>query len=314
MKNILLFACLLSLIGCKPETTSLYGYVEGDYLYIAPTTGGVLDTLWVERGEHVKKGQALFALEDMELKANVAAAKAQVAQAQANLNNLLKGKRPEEIDVILKQRDEARATLKNAKDEYERGKVLIKTNTISTSERDRLETVYLTAKAHLDTLNAELKVANLAARQDEIDAAVAARDVANQRLIEVQQQLEDSAPTAPDDSYVENTFYRKGEFVAAGKAVVVLLPPQNVKIRFFIPQERLPDVRHGLPITVSCDGCKTTIPAKISFISSQAEYTPPIIFSNESREKLVYMIEARPDTPDMQLHPGQPVDIRLGDM
>lgn len=117
---------------------------------------------------------------------------------------------------------------------------------------------------------------------------------------------------APADAQVHDTLYRQGEFVVAGNPVVVLLPPENLKVRFFVPQERLPQIKVGQTISISCDGANRAIKAAINYISTQVEYTPPVIYSRETRVNLVFMIEAKISPPDAAgVRPGQPADVRL---
>jgi len=106
--------------------------------------------------------------------------------------------------------------------------------------------------------------------------------------------------------------YRVGEWVPAGSPVVSLLPPGNIKVRFFVPETVVGALKVGQQATLRCDGCGDPIPVHIDYVSNQAEYTPPVIYSRESRSKLVYMVEARP-TPEAatRLHPGQPVEATL---
>jgi len=111
---------------------------------------------------------------------------------------------------------------------------------------------------------------------------------------------------------VVDTLYNRGEWVQAGAPVISLLPPENIKLRFFIPQQQLGQVKVGQPVQVSCDGCAAPIAANISFISPQAEYTAPLIYSKENRATLVFLVEARPAPADaVKLHPGQPVEVKL---
>ena len=118
--------------------------------------------------------------------------------------------------------------------------------------------------------------------------------------------------TAPVTARVQDTFFVEGEWVPAGRPVASLLPPGNVKIRFYVPQGILGSLSPGKDVEVRCDGCPEAIAAKISFISSQAEYTPPVLYSKDSRGKLVFLVEARPAPADAaRLRPGQPVDVRL---
>ena len=124
-------------------------------------------------------------------------------------------------------------------------------------------------------------------------------------------QKTQSTPAAGDVTDVQ---YREGEFVPAGSPVVSLLPPANIKARFFVPEAKLGMVRLGAAVTIRCDGCGDPIPAKITFIARESEYTAPIIYSKENRASLVFMIEAKPAPADAtKLHPGQPLELRLAD-
>ena len=111
---------------------------------------------------------------------------------------------------------------------------------------------------------------------------------------------------------MQQIYYRPGELVPAGRPVVSLLPPGNIKVRFFVPETELPRIALGEPVSIHCDGCKAEVPAKVTFISRSSEFTPPVIYSLDERSKLVFLIEARTETPG-ELRVGQPVDVRLGE-
>jgi HlyD family secretion protein len=115
---------------------------------------------------------------------------------------------------------------------------------------------------------------------------------------------------SPAEGTIQQVYYRPGETVTAGKPVVALLPPQNLKLRFFAPEPLLPEIKYGETVTVSCDGCEKGLTAKVSFIARSAEFTPPVIYSLDERAKLVYLIEARPDQPE-KFRVGQPVTVTL---
>ncbi len=117
---------------------------------------------------------------------------------------------------------------------------------------------------------------------------------------------------SPVTGSVQQIYYRPGEVVPAGRPVVSLLPPGNIKVRFFVPETVLPKIALGDAVTIRCDGCKADVTAKVSFISRTSEFTPPVIYSLEERSKLVFLIEARTDTP-ADLRVGQPVDVRLAE-
>ncbi len=155
--------------------------------------------------------------------------------------------------------------------------------------------------------------------QEELDTTRSQRD-ADAAQVAAQQAALDKAKWsfdqkqqfAPANAMVHDTLYRQGEWVAAGNPVAVLLPPENLKVRFFVPQEMLPRIKVGETVSIHCDGATREFKAVVNYISSQAEYTPPVIYSRESRASIVFMIEAKislADAPDVR--PGQPVDVTL---
>ena len=144
----------------------------------------------------------------------------------------------------------------------------------------------------------------------EFDAAQASLIEAEARLNSVQTKLARRAVVSPASGTIQQVYFRPGEVVAAGRPVVSLLPPGNMKLRFFVPQAMLPEIRLGDAVKVKCDACAPDIYARVSFISDTAEYTPPVIYSLEERSKLVFLVEARPDRPDA-LRVGQPARVNL---
>ena len=311
LKFLLAALLLLPLCACNDDDSRINGYVEGEFLRIAPTTGGVLQDLSVQRGDAVKPGQSLFAIDLTALTTQRDADKALLDEAQSKWADLTKGQRPEEIEVITQQRAQAAADLENARKEYDRTSVLAQQTAASIAQRDAAKAAFEHAQARVAELDADLKVAVLGGREDQIAAAKSAVDAAAQKLTQDEKLLREAAPKAPAGGNIEDTFYRVGEFVQPGQPVVSLLPPENVKIRFFVSQKVLPNVKPGGKITVTCDGCRQPVAATISFLSNQAEFTPPIIYSVESREKLVFLVEAKPDAFDPALRPGLPVDVAL---
>ena len=309
MKTAWPFLSVLLLLSCKPTQPDLTGYVEGEFAYIAPTTSGNLLELNVRRGDEVKPGTPLFAIDTTNLEADLMQAAAGLEQAQSQYADLTKGKRPEEIRVIQKQKAQADANLENARNDYNRYKDLIKSKVVSKADFDQKQAAFRTAEAQVQEASANLDVARLGARPDQIQAAQAAIDMAQQKIVQAKRNLSDAKPVAITEGRVEDTLFRVGEFVPAGTPVVMILPPQNVKVRYFVSQQELPLMQLKRPIKVDCDGCKAPIAAHITFISNQAEFTPPVIYSVESRQKLVFMIEATPDKFDPILRPGLPVNI-----
>ncbi len=309
----LIMALLFVLAACdSQQAPRFHGYVEGEFTLIAPTSSGLLKTLSVERGQQVKTGDQLFSLDLTELNASRERAQADVQRLQAKLADLRKGERPEEIEVILKQKQQAQAKLVNARQEYNRVLPLSRKGTLSVAARDNARAELDSAQARLDELDAQLKTAHLGAREDRIMAARASLHSGEYALKQALKKIQDAAPHAPLNARVADTYFRPGEFIAAGQPVVSLLAPENVKVRFYVSQQLVATLKTGQPIKVSCDGCPTSFQATINYIAPQAEYTPPVIYSVESREKLVFLIEAKPVQFIEALRPGLPVDIQLG--
>jgi HlyD family secretion protein len=146
--------------------------------------------------------------------------------------------------------------------------------------------------------------------QKAFDDAEAGLREADARMISARTRLTRRKLFSPVSGAVQQIYYREGEMVPAGRAVLSILPPGNVKVRFFVPQAVLPTISLGDTVSVSCDGCAKDIVARVTFIAASAEYTPPVIFSEKERAKLVFLIEARPETPD-GLRVGQPTTVRL---
>lgn len=170
------------------------------------------------------------------------------------------------------------------------------------------EAVHTGAKQNFERAQNLLKVA--AGTQKAFDDALASYRDTEARLNAARTRLERRRAYSPVSGTVHQIYFRPGETVPAGKPVLALLPPGNIKVRFFVPEAMLPRIALGDKIEVSCDGCGTPIEAGISFISRNAEFTPPVIYSIDERHKLVYLVEARAEKVD-SLRVGQPVDVRV---
>lgn len=169
-------------------------------------------------------------------------------------------------------------------------------------------TAMVNAQQNFDRAKELLKTA--AGTQKAYDDAEAALRQAKANLAWSETRLARRSAYSPADGTIEQVYYRVGETVPASRPVVALLPPQNLKMRFFAPESALPQIKYGETAAVSCDGCEPGLTAKVSFISRSAEYTPPVIYSLDERAKLVFLIEARPDHPE-KLRVGQPVTVTL---
>lgn len=320
MKQSIIFLTFLLIVtflsGCSEHPANRFqGYVEGEYVHVASPIGGTLDQLLVVRGQTIAKGTLLYSLENDFEQAAVKEAKYGLQSAQDNLANLEKGQRPSEIASIQARLRQAKASAALAKVEYERRVKLVEEETISQEELDRAESDYDQKRQGVREIHAELTTARLGARSDEIRAAAAQILQAEAQLDQALWNLNQKRLAAPSDSLVFDTLYRVGEWVTAGQPVVSLLPPKNVEVRFFVPQSVVGTLKKGQQATVTFDGADTPIETSIYYIAPSAEYTPPVIYSSESRAKLVFMVKAKPTIADAsKLHPGQPVDVTLPDL
>ncbi len=314
--TILIIFLLSALAACSDTPTNLFqGYVEGEYVYIASPISGKLKKLAVKRGQQITNRTQLFILEREFEQAAVDEARHSLQGAQDNLANLEKGKRPSEIASIQAQLRQAQASANFAKIEYDRRVKLIKEKTISQEELDSKESDYNQKLQAVRNLKAQLTTARLGARSDEIRAAVAQVMQSEAKLDQALWNFNQKEQKADSEGLIFDTLYRVGEWVAAGQPVVSMLPPENVEIRFFIPQELVNNFKIGQEALLSYDGAKTPIPTRIYYISPSVEFTPPVIYSSQSRAKLVFMIKAKPSLEDAPLlHPGQPVDVTLPDL
>ena len=305
---------LLVLTGCSKKTDPnlFQGYIEGEYVYVAAPLSGALTNLHVSRGGEVKRGDALFELERESESAARKQAADQVAQAAARLENLKKGKRPSELAAIEARLEQTGASLKLAESESRRVEKLYNDKVIAIDELDRARATRDLYVAQMAEVKAELATSQLGAREDEIKAATSEWEAAKASLAKADWSLAQKTQASPVDAFVHDTLYRQGEWVAAGSPVVSLLPPANVKVRFFVPQERVSTLKTGSAVTVNIDGVAQPVQAKVNYVSTKAEFTPPVIYSQQTRAKLVFMIEAGFD-PALAtgLHPGQPVDVQL---
>jgi len=222
------------------------GYVEGEFVYVASPLAGQLESLQVRRGDQIKTGDTLFALDETAEKAAL---------------------------------DQARAALVLSEAEFTRQEKLFRMGPAAAQDYDR---------------------------------ARSTRDQDRQRVAQAEWNFNQKRQAAPETGLVYDTLFRQGEWVAAGKPVVALLPPQNIKVRAFVPETQVGSIHYGDTTRVTVDGVPNPFIGKVSYISPHAEYTPPVIYSRESRAKLVFMIESVFD-PEVSagLHPGQPVDVEF---
>jgi HlyD family secretion protein len=314
LTGIALAAVVLVLMTFQAnEDTEFPGYMEADLVLVGSEQGGRVLELSVEEGARVKQGDPIFVLESEEQEASVAAAKARVQEAEARLADAkAELQRPGEIEVLDAALNEAKAMLLQASNNLDRARSLFDKGWTTKAQLDDAVAQHDRNEATVAEAEKRITAAKLPGRSDMIDAAAANAEAARHALTEAEKSLGKRKVLSPAGGTVEEVYFRPGEVVNSGQAVVALLPPRNLKVRFFVAEP----VRAGLQVdqnvAVTCDGCPPDLHAKISFIAREAEFTPPVIFSREQRQKLVYLVEARPEGPAAELTAGQPVTVKLG--
>ncbi|MGA2206393.1 MAG: HlyD family efflux transporter periplasmic adaptor subunit [Terracidiphilus sp.] len=305
-------AIALALIaGCARKPTNSYqGYIEGKFVYVASPQSGRLEQLDVARGQTVASGHPLFALDDEPEASEARAAEQVLRSSQSRLSDLETGKRPAEIDVTRAQLAQAVAGKSEADAILASDRAQFQAGGIAQTELIQAQAAAETSAAKVREMQADLAVDALPAREQQIKAQKNQVAADRASLADAQWRLEQKRIASPRNGLVFDTLYREGEWVAAGNPVIQLLPPENVEIRFFVPETVVGGLRAGQSARMTCDGCSSAVAATITFVSPQSEYTPPVIYSNENRSKLVFLVIAMP-SPEAAatLHPGQPVEV-----
>ena len=305
---------LFLLLGCEKAADSAWqGYVEGEFVLLASPYAGQLQKLHVRRGDAVDKGKPVFALAQESERAARAEAEERLRSAQARVENLSQGRRAPEVEALRAELKQAQAALELSQITLAREEMLVKTEATSRARYDDARGALERDKARVAAAEAQLRTAlQPLGRDAERKAAEAEVAAARAAVAQAAWRLEQKSVIAPVAGRVQDTYFVEGEWVPAGRPVASLLPPGNVKVRFYVPEGILGSLSTGTDVEVRCDGCPAPVAAKISFISSQAEYTPPVLYSRDSRGKLLFLVEARPAPGDAaKLRPGQPIDVRL---
>jgi len=309
-------ACIfmaVALVSCRDSAPpALQGYVEGEYVRIAAPFAGTLVRLQTARGAAVDVGTPLFALEAENEDAARREAQARVHQASANLENLRKGKRETEIATVRAQLAQAEATAAFSEKELARQLDLVAKGFVSRQAADAARANRDRDRDKVAEMRNLVATTIAGARPDELRAAEAEVNAAREALAQADWKLRQKTVASTAAGIVIDTPFAQGEWVPSGSPVVTILPPANVKLRFFVPEPQLGAVKVGQAVNVACDACGAAFAARVSFVAPQAEFTPPVIYSKDSRAKLVFLVEARaaPEV-SVRLHPGQPVDVTL---
>ncbi|MGQ0590452.1 MAG: HlyD family secretion protein [Sphingosinicella sp.] len=284
------------------------GYIEGETLYLSAATAGEVSAIGVRRGLRVAAGAGLFLIEPDQQRAQGQQAAAELEAARAQASDARLGQRPAEIAILEADRDAAEAAAREARIALNRAEQLVRRGIYARVRLDEARAAYESAASRLDAARRRIEVATLGQRQEQVRAADARVAQARARLSETGARLQNLSPIAPTAGRIEDVFFQRGEWAPANQPVVALIPDDRIFVRFFVPETAVAAYRPGQRVRFRCDGCPDRLAATISYVSPRPEFTPPVIYSRESRDRLVFMVEARPDD-GAALVPGLPVDV-----
>jgi len=315
MSKLGLLIGLAGILGGVPTyagAQNYLGYVEAQYIRAAPTSAGRLTAVLVSRGQKVSAGTIIATLDDTLEQAQMNEVRAKLAQAQAQVTDLESARRTGEINVIEQQLKQAQAQLKLSRAQADRIRPLAKTGVASAQNLDQALMAVTRDEARVRELESQADLARQATGRDFVIAGARANlESAKAMLAQAEWRLSERRILASADGTISDLIYRPGEMVNAGSAVALIISPAHTMARFYVPQRDLAQIQIGTKVDLRCDGCTKPIIAQISYIASESEFTPPVIYSDQAREKLVYLVEARAIDGMLPIAPGQPINVNL---
>lgn len=297
--------------ACAAPAPVATGYVEGEFLLVAPVATAQVETVAVRRGDAVAAGVTLATMESRDAEIALSEAQSTLARAESELADLRLARREEEIQVIEAELASARAQEKEAQREEGRQRDLYTRGAAPEAQLQAAETALDVARARVAEMEANLAVARLPARQHRIAAAEAAVAQARAARDAAAWNLGKRRLEAPAPGKVYEILRRAGEIAGPQAPVLSFLPEGAVVVRLYVPEAYISGIETGDRLNLDCDGCPPGTSARVTYVAEDPEFTPPVIYSLENRQKLVYLVEARPDPGDASLQPGQIVDARL---
>ena len=309
IKLLIILLLAVELIGCgKSRDPHYQGYVEGENIFLASPYSGVLVERAVSRGQWVKKGDLIFRLEANPEALLVKQSEAELLQAKKIYKDLENPRRDPEIAAIKAQIEQMNAQLRLAELRVKRTSQLFAKNAGDKDEMDAAQSHFEEVQHMKEQYQANLDLALRGGREEQLNAQQAQINALIAKLNQAKWQLAQKNGYAPDNGVIFDTYYIEGEFVGNQQAVASLLTPDNIRIEFYVPADALSDLSVGEKIMFNCDGCAQDNQASISYISPRAEYIPPLVYSRDNTDKLVFRVKAAIAHPS-QFKPGQPVTV-----
>lgn len=290
------------------HTPVLSGYVEGEALYPAAPLPGRITAMNVKRGDVVKAGQALFTVDTAQSEAQLGQAAADLEAAKALAEDARKGQRPAELGVIQAELAAARAAQTEAERNLGRIRPLVEAGAAAKAQLDQAVASSDTAAANVRAVERKLQAARLGARTDQVQAADERVRQAEAAVSAASARLSDMSSVAPAAGRIEDVYFQQGEWAPGNQPLLSLIPDGRVRLRFFVPEKQVALYTTGKQVSFGCDGCAADLVATISYVSPRPEFTPPVIYSREARDRMVFLVEAQPAKAEGLL-PGLPIDV-----
>ena len=312
-KTFLALIAVLVITGCDSKPDNIFsGYSHGEFVYLSYSGTARIERLLVNKGDEVTSGQELVKIESFDAQNTLLQVEEKLSAENALLRNLASGERPEELDIIRAQIKKSRSSESQVKRQLERYRDLYAKQAISRAEWEDISDELTQKGAQVEELINQLKARQLPARQDEINKQLAQVEAVRLERDKALWDVQQTTIVSPVNARVFDTIYRAGERPSAGSPIISLLPHDNIKVRFFIPEAMLGKFKVGTKVKLSCDGCSEAIPGIINYINPEAEFTPPVIYSTKRREKLIFMAEAIPAREQAaRMKIGQPFDVEI---
>jgi HlyD family secretion protein len=310
MKYALIASVLLILvIGCERHRVQLHGYAEGKFVMLAPESEGRLSAMKVSEGVHVDAGAFIFQLNDETERAAFDAARASAEAAAARFDDAAAGGRKQEIAAAYEGLKQARASQTLARRDEARMQDLFRTGDVPRSRLDEAVSTLGTATGRVAELRQRLTLVELPAREHQLRALTADAKQAEAQAQVAAENLRRRTVAAPAAGRVERVIRHGGDLAGPSAPAVRFLPDGSVVAVLFVPAPRVAEVPVGAPLAVACDGCPADVKAVITSVASEAEFTPPIIYSDEERARLVFRAEAR--FTGFVPQPGTPLRVEV---
>jgi HlyD family secretion protein len=298
--------------SCKKEKTIYNGYIEADYVYISPYSNGKIDSIFISKGDKVKKGTSLFKLDGMKENANLKTYNQLEQGVNSYIENMKKGARPEKLRFWTNVAEAVKFISEGTGIGDRMYTTLEKDNAVSYKDQQQITHIHKAALKMSQALIAWVNYQQLPERPNKTATVESIKKALKAQISHTQWEIKQVTQTAPDDACVFDIFYRKGEFVQAGKPVVSLLPPGNIKAIFFVDGKIVNNLKLGDKVLVKLSNVTNPIFAIVNYISPKPEYTDPFIYSLKNNKKYMYLIEAKFNPTDsVKLHPGQPIEVDI---